>query len=272
MLNHPPEQAVSGPLLRSINQLNLRLSGIRFNASVTLRAQRGWERAMNAFRSRRDKAAAAYDILPPDAIGSHQRRAALGRTEVVDAHFVPVTGEARPAAPHRSQNDNKREARRPRIRPAEKPVSLLARLTMRIEQGLMRMSADFFSAVVAFVFVMVFGLSGGFSLISGMSGDTAEAAGLDITHVTLTPQDADGLKVLLINGVVENRARASLAVPAIRADIMVDGRMVSSLTIAPPVSEMPQDHSRGFSARMPHPGGKNPQLRLSFVEMDATRS
>lgn len=227
---------------------------------------------MNAFRSRCDKAAAAYDILPPDAIGSHQLRRTASRAEVVDAHFVTVTGEAMPAAPHRSQNDNRRQPRRPTVQAAPSKASLFARLTMRVERLLMRMSADFFSAVVAFVFVMVFGLSGGFSLISGMSGDTAEAAGLDITHVTLTPQDADGMKILLINGVVENRARGNLAVPAIRADIMVDGRTVSSMTIAPPVAEMMRDHSHGFSARVPHPGGKNPQLRLSFVETDATRS
>jgi hypothetical protein len=227
---------------------------------------------MNAFRSRRDTAAAAYDILPPDAIGSHSPRRPAPRAEVIDAHFVPVTGDARPTAPHRSQNDNRRDVRRPATRMPEPQVSIMARLTMRVERMLMRMSADFFSAVVAFVFVMVFGLSGGFSLISGMSGDQAEAAGLDITHVTLTPQDQNGLKVLLINGVVENRAEGSLAVPAIRADIMVDGRMVSSMTIAPPVAEMLRDHRRGFSARIPHPGGKNPQLRLSFVESDATPS
>lgn len=227
---------------------------------------------MNAFRARRDKVASVYDILPPDAIGSHQPRRPVLRGEVVDAHFVPVKEEGRAPGPHRSQNDNRVPPRRPSVQTIPAKASMIARLTMRLEQALMRMSADFFSALVAFVFVMVFGLAGGFSLISGLSSDAAQAAGLDITHVTLTAQDADGMKVLLINGVVENRGGGSFTVPPIRADLVVNGQTVSTMTIAPPVAKMPQDQSRGFSARMPHPGGKNPQLRLSFVETDATRS
>ncbi len=66
----------------------------------------------------------------------------------------------------------------------------------------MRMSADFFSAVVAFIFVMVFGLSGGFSLIAAEPAQ--RSANLDITNVSLTSHDSGGMQVLQIHGIIEN--------------------------------------------------------------------
>ncbi|WP_165216440.1 hypothetical protein [Affinirhizobium pseudoryzae] len=223
---------------------------------------------MHAFRSRRDNAA-AYDILPPEAIGSNRPVRMPARADVEDAHFVTVREDTRT---QRFQNDNRKRQPKPAMRVAEAAPSLLQRLLSRFEALLMRMSADFFSALVAFVFIVVFGLAGGFSLVAGAGSDPAQAAGLDITHVTLTPQDADGLRVLVINGIVENRAGARIEVPPIRADILVDGMPVASTLIALPISDLAHDHSRGFTAKIPHPGGKNPQLRLSFAETGATAS
>ena len=263
-----PGQSVDD--LRSINQLNLRLSGIGCNAPDSCEATAGeGRRSMHAFRSRRRDNATAYDILPPEAIGSSRPARIPARTDVEDAHFVTVRDEGR--AP-RCENDNRRRPPRPAMRAAEASTSLTQRLVERFEALLMRMSADFFSALVAFVFVVVFGLAGGFSLVAGAGGDPAQAAGLDITHVTLTPQDANGLRVLVINGIVENRAGARVEVPPIRADILVDGKPVASTLIALPMNDLARDHSRGFTAKIPHPGGKNPQLRLSFAETGATAS
>ncbi len=224
---------------------------------------------MHAFRSRRRDTAAAYDILPPDTIGSSRPLRAAAKLDVEDAHFVTVSDDGRTL---RSQNDNRKRQPRPAMRAAEAPTSLLQGLVGRFEAFLMRMSADFFSALVAFVFIVVFGLAGGFSLVAGSGGEPAQAAGLDITHVTLTPQDADGLRVLVINGIVENRAGARIEIPPIRAEILVEGKPVASTLIALPIGDLARDHSRGFTARIPHPGGKNPQLRLSFAETGATAS
>ncbi len=77
------------------------------------------------------------------------------------------------------------------------------------------LSADSFSAVVALVFLLVFGFAGGFSMFL-QDGQASDARGLDITHVSLTQQDADGMKVLLINGIVENRGSTGLSVPPSR--------------------------------------------------------
>lgn len=224
---------------------------------------------MHAFRSRRRDNATVYDILPPEAIGSSRPNRVTAKHDVEDAHFVTLSEDGR--AP-RFQNDNRQRAPRPAMRVAEAPASMTQRVIARFEAMLMRMSADFFSALVAFVFIVVFGLAGGFSLVAGAGGDPAQAAGLDITHVTLTPQDADGLRVLVINGIVENRAGSRVEVPPIRADILVDGKPVASTLIALPMNDLARDHSRGFTAKIPHPGGKNPQLRLSFAETGATAS
>ncbi|MBB4144581.1 hypothetical protein [Rhizobium rhizoryzae] len=242
---------------------------------------------MDAFRSRRTKSENSYDILPPDSMGSKSVRRALSRGIVEDAEFVTVRDSAK--QPSREQetrrtpsgfhNDNATRAETARQKPARRPhvvaenqpaLSPKASLIERIEQKLMQMSADFFSAVVAFIFVMVFGFSGGFSLIST---DTPKAAqGLDITNVSLANHDSGGMQILQIYGIIENRGTVSRKVQPMRADLMVGDKVVFTTVIQPPAPEIGQHQSRGFTARIPHPGGKNPQLKLSFIEPGATAS
>jgi hypothetical protein len=267
-------------ILRSINHLNLRLSGLRFNARNSTFVWTGGEKAMHAFRSRRPKGAETHDILPPEPRASRpqasaRQASARRHADVVDVEFVTVRGPTQPVRPHGYGNDNKFYAKRPSVetkRPKGgligEPASRVARLVERCEALLSRMSADLFSAVVAFVFVLVFALCGGFSLISGGAADAHQGPGLDITHVTLTPERAGG--GLTINGVVENRNALTLAVPAIRAELLVDGAVVADALIDPPVAEMLGNHSRGFSFSMPQPGGKSPHLRLSFATARAS--
>lgn len=225
---------------------------------------------MNAFRQRRTKPDAGYDILPPDAMGSRPSRRSLSQTPVEDAHFVTLPIDPTSRAPQRFENDNRiKQPPRPTRAPVTGKIPKHG-LVERFEASLMRMSADFFSAIVAFVFVMVFGFSGGFSLIR--SNDEAPPKTLDITHVTLAPQEAGGMPVLQINGIVENRTGVAQKVSPIRAELLVDDRIVFSTIIDPPVTQIGQDQSRGFVARVPHPGGKRPQLRLSFTETGATTS
>lgn len=238
---------------------------------------------MNAFRSRRAKSAGGYDILPPETLGSKSARKTLSRGIVEDAEFVTVKENIRGAAKDRDvrrapsafHNDNvtRPTARRPQVaKPAHATphASLATRVIQGIEKHLMRMSADFFSAVVAFIFVMVFGLSGGFSLIAAESAP--KSANLDITNVTLTAHDSGGMQVLQIYGIIENHGGRIQKVQPIRADLFVGDKVVYSTVIEPPAPEIAERQSRGFSARIPHPGGKNPQLKLSFIQSGATSS
>lgn len=212
---------------------------------------------MSSFRSQQGKTVIRMDILPPDPSGRVARTFRRGG-EVVDAQFVTVTGVARRTARPRSHNDNRRER--------TLTGTFAERMVAGAEGALSRLSADFFSAVVAVLFVAVFSLAGGFTFL--FSGTDSAIAGqpLDITHVTMTPQDANGMKILLINGIVENRTGASVAMPAIRADLMSGEGVVATTLISPPAFAIAGGHSRGFSARVPHPGGKLPDLRLSLAE------
>lgn len=215
---------------------------------------------MSSFRSQQGKTVIRMDILPPDPSGRVARAFRRGG-EVVDAQFVTVNAAARRTARPRSHNDNRRET--------TASGTFMERAVAAAEGALSRLSADFFSAVVAVLFVAVFSLAGGFSFL--FSGTETASAGpvLDITHVTMTQQDANGMKILLINGIVENRTGASLAMPSIRADLMSGKDVVASTLISPPSFAIAGGHSRGFSARVPHPGGKLPDLRLSLAERGA---
>ncbi|MGE7369695.1 hypothetical protein ACQKKX_11600 [Neorhizobium sp. NPDC001467] len=249
---------------------------------------------MSAFRSRHDgrshqrNTTADYDILPPAPSrrsqaqdrpgfgGAAWGRHAAGRptqAEAVDAHFVTVRDtRSRHPAETAPRNDNRRAPRRPAVNRPAPHTGLLARTLDRCEQALMRLSADFFSAIVALVFVLVFGASGGFSLIAGGPADAASVSALGLTHVNLTPQDANGMPVMLITGMIENSEADVRSLSPIRAELLLDGRVVAQTMIAPPAATIGPKQSRGFSAKMAYAGGKKPELRLSMIDNGASGS
>jgi hypothetical protein len=229
---------------------------------------------MNTFSSRAGKTIVRMDILPPEPTTGPKGRV-KPRGPVVDAQFVPVTDGGRRRSSPRSHNDNSdhRATNRATGSSDRASASTFAPKGFlgRAEQVLNRLSADLFCAVVAAAFVLVFASAGGFSFLFNESGEAKAEPALGITHITMTPRDADGMRVLLINGIVENRTSDAKTMPAIRAELMAGDKLVASTLIAPPASAIAAGHSRGFSARVPHPGGKLPDLRLTFAERDAPR-
>lgn len=219
---------------------------------------------MSSFTSRSGKTIFKMDILPPDQ-KSRRNGFKPRRAEAVDAHFVPVVGGQRRRGAAGFHNDNRRGAT---VRQQAEDAGFVA----GVERKLGNLSADLFCAVVAAVFVLVFFLAGGFSFLFGQGAQAEAGPLLNITHVSMTSQDAGGMRVLLINGIVENAGSATHAMPAIRAELLSGDALVASTLISPPASQIEGGHSRGFSARVPHPGGKLPDLKLSFAERDASRS
>jgi hypothetical protein len=208
------------------------------------------------------------DILPPEdgnAKVIHFRRP----KEVVDAHFEAVRAPSAPGSASRPRNDNASGGRpAPKSEPRAK-AAIFATVTNAIEQRLLRLSPDAFLALVAAISVAVFTMFGGLSLIDGSGDASMPGPALDITHVTMTPQDANGMRVLLINGIVENRTEGRLAMPSIRAELMSGETIVASTLITTETSQIGGRESYGFSARVPHPGGKLPDLRLSLAKRGA---
>jgi len=220
---------------------------------------------MEASSFRRQAAGRAYDFLPPEPAIRRPRRMPR-RDEVADAEFV-VVGKARPQGASAgvrdtTHNDNRRRSTPLNIEP---PVLLAAAAAILrgMEIWLQRASVRGFVALVISLFVVVFGLAGGFSGLS--RGEASAATTLHFSHVTITPRDANGMRILLINGIIENDSGVTQSVRPIRADLVADERLKASIVITPPTDAIYAGQSRGFSARMQHAGGKVPEVRLSFM-------
>ncbi|MHA7971481.1 hypothetical protein [Rhizobium sp. CAU 1783] len=227
---------------------------------------------MNAFRSRRHAAAPDIDLLPPDRPRMPHAWPIRVTEDIVDAEFVTVR-ETTPRRPSdaRSSNDNHRRTA-DRGWAASRPASrrtFAAGILSRLESLLQTLSDKGFAAFVSLVFVAIFALAG---LMVGEPGARANAEPLDITHVSLTPHDDDGMRVLQVNAIIENRGTRTSVLPKLRADLIAGGQVIASTYIETPVSEIDAGHSRGITARLLHPGGKMPELRLSFEETGASRS
>ncbi|WP_144576552.1 DUF3426 domain-containing protein [Agrobacterium sp. DE0009] len=219
------------------------------------------------FRSSRRQAAFDFDLLMPETPTRRTARTTGPDRDVVDAEFVTIK-ENRARQPG---NDNRGTTSQHK---AKTPVTVGAvglALIGWLDRRLSRLSADAYSALVAGLAIFVFICSGGLSVV--VPEKTAVAAPVNplaISHVTITPQEAGGMDILLINGIVENNGGDLEEVPAIRADLFAaKGQLVASMVIEPPVKQMQPGLSHGFSAKLRHPGGKTPEIKLSFVEAGA---
>ena len=220
---------------------------------------------MSAFRHQKQAAAADFDLLPPDRARRrieplNQR---MGRSDVVDAQFVTVREPPRPSSrPAAAQTASIPQT-------ASVDVGAFFRSAVdATEARLQRLSDVAFSLLVAIAFVSIFSLAGQVVFGSGEHPEI-EAKPLDFTHVNLTPQDRNGMRVLLLNAIVENRTQREVLLPKLRADLVLDGQVIASTYIEPPVASLDGGESRGIVTRLQHPGGKTPEVRLSFEEAGA---
>ncbi|CAN7577282.1 hypothetical protein [Rhizobium leguminosarum] len=202
----------------------------------------------------------AYDFLPPEPANRLYR--STRPADISDAEFVTL-GNVRPREfSARTYNDNRKRMAAAHAAPPPMPA-MAASVLQTVESWLQRASMRSFAALVLALVVLVFGLAGGFS---GLSGERATSgAPLHFTHVTVTPRDANGMRVLVINGIIENESGTTQMVHPIRADLVTDERLTASIIIDPPADVIYGGQSRGFSARVQHAGGKMPEVRLSFL-------
>lgn len=227
---------------------------------------------MSAFRFRHKQVEPDVDLLPPE-----RRPRPLPRNgfpladDVTDAAFVTLNdpvGEMR----NRLQAELNAASDTRSSSYLEQVKRRLPGLLHGLELFLDRLSERSFTTLVSTLVLLVFVLAGGFTLLGSHSPEPHLGPALDFTHVSLTPHDADGMHILVVNAIIENRANTEQALPPVRADLYSDGRLVASTLIAPPAIEIGVGHSRGISTKLRHPGGKTPQLKLSFDTMDASHS
>lgn len=233
---------------------------------------------MSSFRSRA-RNSKAYDLIPPD----HSRgRPAVDRfsrvTEIEDADFTviaePRKGQRIPPGPAfsvvRPENDNANGRTNRVIRPhrsgARSSDRTRADRILSGERWLGRLSDNMFSALVAAVFLLVFALAGGFAAIAGSNGGDGVPAVASVTHVTALNRTVNGMSMLVVSGIIENHGETVLEAPRLRAEIYSGGQMIASTLFRSRTGEIKPGESRGFQAKLPQPGGKAADVRVSFAE------
>ncbi|MBM7043638.1 MULTISPECIES: hypothetical protein [Rhizobium] len=221
---------------------------------------------MGAFRHRQQQAGLVYDLIPPErGSGSGQSHRFVPKQDIIDAEFVTVVGgRGRSASGVNMRHDGPSGSKTP-PRPTRGNVLLPILSALRFAEGVLQQaSRRSFVALIVALAVLVFGLAGGFS---GLSSAPTEAAvePLQFSHVTLTPRDENGMRVLTLNGIIENASGATLSIPSMRADLFAGDQLVRSVVVNAPMNRLAPHESRGFSTRLQHPGGKTPDVRLSFI-------
>ena len=173
---------------------------------------------------------------------------------VEDAVFEVIA----PERPRREFNDNP-TPRQP-VRQIE-PARLLAVAGVfvinQLEHILSRLSPQAFVTLITSLFLVVFWLFGGFSALAG--GQAAFA----VERVFVDEQDANGMKLLAVGGVLVNQSGRTLDVPALSVT-SESGELIG--TILPTTGRIEAGASVNFAARLKLTGGKSGEISI-FPQM-----
>lgn len=219
---------------------------------------------MNAFRFSGTNTARPIDLLPPDRPARPIRTTAAPRAaDIIDAEFEIVPANSRRTAYPVFNDNNDARARPGMTSPAQTPVaaSPLVWAVTRFERLLQTASPKGFAVLVTCLCAPVFLLFAG---LSDQRHAVVTAPALAISGVTTALSDADGMKVVSVYGAVENRSDAPRAVPLIEVEVIAGGQKRTASRVLAGETVLAPGESRPFSARLPHPGGKLPDVTVSF--------
>lgn len=211
---------------------------------------------MQADHRRSTRTITAYDLLPPDPAG-RQRPAAIRPappSAVEDAVFEVIGPVTRAGF---KSNDNPPSARPPEPNPAARLAAVMAiRLVNAAERALSRLSPQAFATLLTAFFLTVFWLFGGFAALGGQAPVLQAAVpGLFVEDVIARTEDANGMKVILVEGRLTNTSTAPIDVPDLVVARQADGTALG--LIRPPAATIGPASSIRFTARLKHAGGKS---------------
>lgn len=247
--------------LRSINQISLLLVNFKFNGRrPDIPAKRYITRdAMQAYRKSVNRAIEVFDVLPPEPVMRRHEARANRPMPVEDAVFEVIATER----PRREFNDNpapRKEVRRIDL------VRLLAVagvfLVNRLEQILSRLSVQAFVTLLTTLVMLVFWLFGGFGALASGPAATPMTP-FAVERVFVDEQDANGMKLLAVGGVLVNRSGRTLVVPALSV-MSGNGDVIG--TILPVTGRIDPGASVNFAARLKLAGGKSGKISI-FPQM-----
>jgi hypothetical protein len=234
---------------------------------IGMRALRqGEEAGMHPSRSAQRKAHETLDLIPPDRSfrrGEEAHQAFGRQTEIVDAEFEIVRAARRANKP--VVNDNLSCRRVPAVsvpmasrlpRPADTVAGLERNLKLLPERG--------FVGLAVFLCVSIF-LAVYFYWPANRPTAYARSNGLVITHIHQSPVDANGFRIIELTGVVENRSSTARPVPAVIAELRSDSGAVNKAAVSLGDKALAAGKTATFFLRIPYPGGKHPQVAVSFA-------
>ncbi|MDB5554460.1 MAG: uncharacterized protein JWL86_4444 [Rhizobium sp.] len=214
---------------------------------------------MQANRKSANGAIEVFDVLPPEPTIRRPTASTNRPMLVEDAVFEVITAER----PRREFNDNP-TPRQP-VRQIE-PARLLAIAGVfvinRLEHMLSRLSPQAFVTLITSLFLTVFWLFGGFAALA--SGPAAEPMKpFAVEQVFVDEQDANGMKLLAVGGVLINRSGRTLDVPALSVT-SESGELIG--TILATTGKIEAGASVNFAARLKLTGGKSGEISI-FPQM-----
>lgn len=226
---------------------------------------------MQAFRFQAGQGAPRMDLLPPEPAPRSRAAPMPRRADVVDADFETVAFPNR-RPNHRVFNDNRTGIpRRPQMTVRQEQISvgglvvaMLSEAAAHLERLLGRASPAVFAGLVAALCGIAF-------LVVAAGGSTGAAMphGLTITDVSTRLGDANGMRVISVYGTVENQTDELQTVPVIEISVATEGRSKTAARILSGASILAPGESRPFAARLPHAGGKLPDVTVSFSKPGA---
>jgi len=214
---------------------------------------------MQANRKSANGAIEVFDVLPPEPM----MRRHVARTSrpmlVEDAVFEVITAERL----RREFNDN------PTPRQQVRRIDLTRLLAVagvfvvnRVEHMLSRLSVQAFVTLITSLFLVVFWLFGGFNALASRPA-AAPLKPFSVENVFVDEQDANGMKLLAVGGVLVNRSGRALDVPVLSVT-SEDGALIG--TIRPAEGKIEAGASLHFAARLKLTGGKSGEISI-FPQM-----
>ena len=196
-----------------------------------------------------------YDVLPPEP-ARRREPVRQARPMLVEDAIFEVVG---PARPRREHNDNPvRPAPAGRIDAARLAAVAGVYLVNRLERLLSALSPQAFTTLIASLFFLVFWLCGGFTALATQPAEKPSSP-FAVEQVFTEEQDANGMRLLAVGGMLTNRSDVTMPTPALSV-VGGDGAVIGMVTL--PAAELAAGRSVRFFGRFKHAGGKSGAISI----------
>lgn len=207
------------------------------------------------------RARVTYDVIPPERSLHRMRGKVAQKHEIEDAEFEVVAPQPRDRR-HETINDNARTTFKPRTQSSPRERFGLAAASSTAEAPVSGSRLPHFGlAGLAVAFLLTLGIAAFFNIGAFATAD----GGLVITEIRQSPIDSNGLRVMELSGIVENRSPRAQPLPALVAQMKSDNGTINQSAISLGDGLLASGATARFTLRIPTPGGKRQEVSISFA-------